>query len=235
MNNELQEKVPIDELRQVTLAESIEENHKLLSVLGVFTALTVFTGSSLFTRNAVNALIGYLLSFMFMTISILVWIEVWRRFSSLSRPKSLQLVLFNITLLGIVVVIVFYWLFSYIGFLWVIMQLAILVGLAAAMLAILLRIPIIRKMFDLAETRQGEGRIKKRLSEITAIGIMVAVVFGAAYLALPILKGLDSLAASIDTYVKTEVPKNLQDVFGVSSSVLQEPTALPPPGQETTP
>jgi len=52
-----------------SLSDYVENNSKLISVLGVFTALTVFT------NNLSIKPIGYALSFVFLTITIIIWVE----------------------------------------------------------------------------------------------------------------------------------------------------------------
>ncbi|MGQ0722236.1 MAG: hypothetical protein ACT4PE_11805 [Candidatus Eiseniibacteriota bacterium] len=55
------------------LASFLEENQRLITVLGVFTALTVFTAS------LPLKVIAYGLSFVFLSLALLVWFELWWR------------------------------------------------------------------------------------------------------------------------------------------------------------
>jgi protein-S-isoprenylcysteine O-methyltransferase Ste14 len=61
---------------RITLACFLEKNHKLIAVLGVFTALTVFA-----TTLPLKSY-GYALSFMFLALVVLIWLELWQRFPS---------------------------------------------------------------------------------------------------------------------------------------------------------
>ncbi len=88
-----------------TLSDYIDDNSKLISVLGVFTALTVFT------RNFTIEPIGYLLSFVFLTLSIIVWLELWTKFPK--KPSSWRLLVFENVLSFSVLGIILYWLLAY--------------------------------------------------------------------------------------------------------------------------
>jgi len=59
-----------------TLFQYIEENHKLITTLGVFTALT------LFSRQITNGIFANLLSVLSLTLSLIVWLELSGRFPS---------------------------------------------------------------------------------------------------------------------------------------------------------
>jgi hypothetical protein len=61
-----------------TISSFIEDNYKQLSVLAILTALTVFAS------NLPIKSLGSILSFLLLTLSILVWIEIIGRF-----PKAL--------------------------------------------------------------------------------------------------------------------------------------------------
>jgi hypothetical protein len=59
-----------------TLSGFVEDNEKLVSVLGVFTAISVFvSGLPLHW-------LGYVLSFLFMILTVILWLELWGRFPS---------------------------------------------------------------------------------------------------------------------------------------------------------
>lgn len=88
-----------------SLSEYIEENSKLISVLGVFTALTVFT------YGLPIKPLGYALSFVFLSISVVVWIELWTKFPP--EPSSWRLVLFENILSYSILGIIVYWLLAY--------------------------------------------------------------------------------------------------------------------------
>ncbi len=88
-----------------SLSDYIENNSKLISVLGVFTALTVFS------YNLTIKPIGNILSFVFLTITIIVWLELWTKFPP--KPSSWRLILFENVLSFSVLGIILYWLLAY--------------------------------------------------------------------------------------------------------------------------
>lgn len=68
--------LPKKPLDKVTLYSFMEENHKVITVIGVFTALTVFTA------NLTLRPMALILSFLFMTLTIILWLELLGRFPS---------------------------------------------------------------------------------------------------------------------------------------------------------
>jgi len=88
-----------------TLASYIEDNHKLITVLGVFTALTVFS------TNLRLQPFGYLLSWLFMSLALLVWIELWGRFPN--KKGNWTLTWFENFLSIAVLVVLVYWLVDF--------------------------------------------------------------------------------------------------------------------------
>jgi len=99
------ENTPTTVKEMLSLSGFLEENHNLVTVLGVFTALTVFAGSIPLPsfRN--------ILSFFFMSLAILVWIELWRKF-----PKgnyTWRLYWFRNILTFSIISLVSYWFIGY--------------------------------------------------------------------------------------------------------------------------
>lgn len=88
-----------------TLASAVEENHKLITVLGVFTALTVFAA------NLRLQPFGQVLSFLFMSLTILVWFELWGRFPN--ERGNWTLTWFENLLFITVLAVVLYWLVDF--------------------------------------------------------------------------------------------------------------------------
>jgi hypothetical protein len=92
------------EATKVTLHAFIEENHKILSVLGVFTALTVFA------RGLPLTGMGQVLSFFFLTLTVLLWIEIMTRYP---KPASTRLIWFENIVTATVFLTAGYWLVEY--------------------------------------------------------------------------------------------------------------------------
>ncbi len=87
-----------------SLHQYIEENHKLITTLGVFTALT------LFARQSVPDFLGSLLSALFLTLALLVWFELAGRVPP--RMGTSTMYWFESTLTFCVMVLSFYWFLS---------------------------------------------------------------------------------------------------------------------------
>jgi hypothetical protein len=88
-----------------TLSKFIDDNQKLISVLGVFTALTVFTAS------LPLKVVGSMLSFMFLTLTLIIWTEVLEKFPK--GEATWRLGLFEQILAYSFLGIIAYWLLSY--------------------------------------------------------------------------------------------------------------------------
>ncbi len=97
------ENEPVLEIHRPTLAEFIEDNYKLITVLGVFTALTVYIGSTPLKP------LTQVISFFFLTLAVFVWVELWGRF-----PESMgTLTLFwfeNVFSLSAIAIVIYWFL-----------------------------------------------------------------------------------------------------------------------------
>ncbi len=101
----MSEDKPIVNEPENTISTFVEVNHKLITVLGVFTALTVFAA------NLPLRPFGNILSFMFLALAILVWLELWAKF-----PKGAvtwRLNWFENILSYAVMIIIAYWFLSF--------------------------------------------------------------------------------------------------------------------------
>lgn len=87
-----------------TLYDYIEENHKLITTLGVFTALT------LFAKQTIPDYIGSLLSALFLTLTLLVWLELVGRFPPKMGTSTMYW--FESVLSFSVLAIIIYWFLS---------------------------------------------------------------------------------------------------------------------------
>lgn len=94
-----------DKPKKAGIADYIEKNHKLLSAMGIFTALTVFA------NNLAIKPIGYTLSFMFLMLTVLVAITLWRQHDY--KNESQLLILFHRSLLIITFLLALYWLIDF--------------------------------------------------------------------------------------------------------------------------
>ena len=102
------QKAPPDDSKGTTLFSFIEENHRLLSVLGIFTALTVFA------RTLPIRILSDLLSFFFLAATVVLWFELQERYPS--KTSSQKLRLFEILVSTAVLLLVACWLFLYWAF-----------------------------------------------------------------------------------------------------------------------
>jgi len=94
-----------DSPRGLTLATYIEDNHKLLAVLGVFTALTGFSA------NLPIKLFGVVLSFCCMGVALLVLVQLWLRFPA--YPEDISTTLFKLFLFVAMLTLFLYWLVAF--------------------------------------------------------------------------------------------------------------------------
>ncbi len=90
--------------KKVSLVSFIEDNHKLITTLGAFTVLTVFVS------NLPLKMLGYLLSFLFLTATVLVWLELWSRFP---KPGTNRLIWFENVLSVAVLIFIGYWVLEF--------------------------------------------------------------------------------------------------------------------------
>jgi hypothetical protein len=92
--------------KKKSLSEHIEENQKLITVIGVFTALAIFA------KNIEIIQIRTMLSFLFISIAILVWIEL--SLKKYNNKPTWRLILFDYAILLSILFLVGYWLIEYI-------------------------------------------------------------------------------------------------------------------------
>jgi len=118
-----------------SLTDFINDNQKLISVLGVFTALTVFSA------NLPFKIMGYALSFIFFAVTLLVWIELLEKFPKGKANWRLRLFenLLSYSVLGIFL----YWLLAY-REIWQVMLVFPLTILLATLFTSILILPIKR-------------------------------------------------------------------------------------------
>jgi len=89
-------------MEKPSLHKYIEDNHKLLSSLGIFTALTIFA------RTSIGGYIGELLSVLFLTLSLLLWLELMGRLpSKMGTSRMYWLTTFRKVFSWITIILVF--------------------------------------------------------------------------------------------------------------------------------
>lgn len=86
---------------EITLAQFISENKDLISVIGIFVALILFSG------EIVSGELSKLLSLFLLTGFLLLWLELWTLFPS--QRVSMRLNFFEQYIVGVGLIIVVYW------------------------------------------------------------------------------------------------------------------------------
>lgn len=176
---------------QVTLAQFIEANHKLLSTLGIFTALSVFSGN-LGLRS-----LGYILSFLFLSGTILLWFELLMRFPAVSA--TWRLVWFENVLSFAAIALVGYWLLEF-QTIWRAGLIFLVTAVIALLLAALLsggmkRFSVFNRLF---RTAPGSGVTLRNVTYSVFVGVVLLVSYGLSRLLTPYLvRLLDLLRDSL--------------------------------------
>jgi hypothetical protein len=184
--------------KKVSLVDFVEDNHKLITTLGVFTALTVFVS------NLPLKTLGYLLSFLFLTGTVLVWSELWSRFP---KPGTNRLIWFENVLSVAVLILVAYWVLEF-RVIWRLLLTTIL------MLTFLWFMSLTIKRFNLFEflfrIPLFRHNALRYLVGVIVIGIALILAAQLAnFLAQPINALLDELRQQIDSITMT-VPLNTE-------------------------
>lgn len=175
---------PEDQPEPIPLATFIDDNHKLITTLGVLTALTVFVS------NLPIKLFGSLLSFLFLIATILTWQELISKFP---KSKTVRLFWFQNVLDAAVPVLVLFLILQFRSLIRPFMNYILL--LAVMWLGYLLIDRL--KIFELVE----EKTRNRRLGYIVE-GFICALIFG-VYFALSFLLSpvFDSAFNFLDTLV----------------------------------
>jgi hypothetical protein len=166
-----------------TLASYIEDNHKLLTVLGVFTALTGYSA------NLPIRLFGITLSFCCMGIALLVLVQLWWRFPA--YPQDVSTTLFKLFLFVAMLALFLYWLVAFTtvwGYALPIVV-AMLTFSLLSTLALWLDKRLSRRRTDLASGESSTRGYTGGLQIIFLLACLVLSVLTAALLA-PYLTGL---------------------------------------------
>jgi len=176
---------------KTTLTAFIEDNHKLLSTLGIFIALTVFA-SSLTLRWIASILSGF---FLFATI--LICFELWERFPS---GGSTRLAFFENTLVFATLVVIAYWLLEF-RTVW---HLGLIVPIAVTFLW-LISVGIKRfNVFDRLFRSEPGGR--KVLRYIFGLALVTVVWVISTALAILITPPINAFLDATYEYLKSTAP-----------------------------
>ena len=178
-----------DVSERVALGDFIEDNYKLIAVLGVLAALTVFS------INFVPPIFGHLLSFAFIAQSILIVMELYNRIESVKN--SIPLFIFSFLTLVILLQLFVYWLLGFRSIwdsalvivifaivFYILMKLAERIGRSESIPNWLSRNPRIHMLMR-------KPQIQKVVGIVLSVALMVFTYFIASNLAPPINKFLD--------------------------------------------
>lgn len=173
---------------KVTLAAFIDDNYKLLSALGVFVGLT------LFASNLPLKSIGYSLSFLFVSATVLIMLELWERFPSKSGTTRLfwfENILFLSSLL-----VVAYWFVEFRAMWHQYLVVPILCILLWLVSAVIKRFDLFNRLF---RTEPGGRKILRYIFGFALIGVVFVVSYAVAtWLTPPINTFLDEVRRSME-------------------------------------
>lgn len=168
--------------KRATLNTFINKNDKLLSALGIFTALTVFSS------NLSLKWIGYILSFLFLSTTILIWLELWAKF-----PKSAttRLMWFENILSYSIMAVIAYWLLAF----YEIWRLFLFIPIA---LILLYLFSIFIKRFSIFNTVFHSKSIHhKKLRYILGFTVLIVVLYISSYIANQLESPISTLINNI--------------------------------------
>jgi len=166
-----------------TLARFVEDNHKLLTVLGAFTAMTVFA------TNLPVKPIGFILAFLFMSMSILVWLEVWSRFPSVEGTG--RLTLFENLLSYTLLILVGYWLVDFRPVWDQFLALVLWIAVMSVISALMKHYNVFNRMFH---TEPGKRR---PLRFVFGIALILTVFLGSFFVSRTVGPRIDTAMDSV--------------------------------------
>jgi hypothetical protein len=159
--------------RAVTLREFVEDNHKLVSALGILVALCAFS-SRLRPAN-----LGLTLASVFLAMAVLILLELWAAFPRGRAAKRLQW--FGLCLLATMFLVAAYWLMAFReiwpGVLVLPIWAALTGAFTAIISAIISRPRIIGLMSRFVRNRGGTGEAVGILRPWWLTALAIAVVF----------------------------------------------------------
>jgi len=150
-----------------TLARFIEDNKNLLTIFGVFVAVTTFA-AGLPIKS-----VGSVLAFIFLTLTIIIWLEIWEQFPS--GDGTWKLIIFENLLSFGTFVLVFYWLLDYRNVWGYIMPFFIVLILMSIVSAILKKFNIFNRLFH---AKPNERKILRYALGLILLMLMLYLSFG---------------------------------------------------------
>ena len=152
-----------------TLSTFIEDNYRLLSAVGLFTALTVFAS------NLEIRVVGAFLSFLLLSATVILWLELMEKFPA-GIPATGRLTWFETILSYAMLVVVFYWLLQFRGFWRSLLVIPIALVVVAIGSGVLRRFDVFNRAFA---AKPGE---KRRWRYFVAFGVYAVSLLAAFYL-----------------------------------------------------
>lgn len=150
----------------MTLSDFINKNNKLLTALGVFVSLSLFTD-----RIDSSALLSKYLSFLFLLLAIIIWLELWRKYPKRGDPL---LSWFETILSFAFLMFIMYWFFEYreITFKYIPLIIGLIVFIPVS--HIIKKYNLFNRVF---KARQGEKPLLRYLIATALIlGIVLAII-----------------------------------------------------------
>lgn len=179
---------------QPTLSDFIENNYRILTSLGIFTALTAFS------LNLPFKYVGQFLAFLFMTLAFIVWIELWTKIPA--KANKGRIYWFAITLNIAVIFIAFYWVIQYYA-----------IFNSTALLTFLIVIAfngyILQKLRLSEHLLRIKAKIPNTLGFVMSLIIGVALMFISAKIAAFITRPIDIGINAVIRELQKPTPTNI--------------------------
>lgn len=188
----VKKRIPTVKKNQKTLSKFVEDNEKLINVLGVFTAITVFV-SELRLQ-----IFGYALSFAFMALTVILWLELWGKFPS--GKGDWKLIWFENILTLTVMAIIFYWLIDFRD-IWREALVFLIFSIISAVFSVVMkRFGIFNKLFL---TQDGE---LKWLRYTFGFIIILIILYTSLIIAYAITPSINNALDSINEFIRNLSP-----------------------------
>ena len=150
-----------------TLEKFIGDNKNLLTILGVFVAVTTFT-----TELPIKS-VGSALTFIFLALTIIIWLEIWEQFPS--RDNTWKLIIFENLLSFAMFGLVFYWLLNYRNVWRYVMPFFIAQILILIISAIFKKYNVFNRLFH---TKHNERKILRHMLGLIILITIMCISFG---------------------------------------------------------